>query len=74
MSVDAAAYDPILGTLSINATVWEYMELVADYAPPCCGSVEAMSYLASVVGSPIFRPHINVARARHWFREVKGFP
>ena len=30
--------------------------------------------MISAVGSPFFTPHIDVARVRYWFGEVKGFP
>ena len=65
----------MLGALSINATVCEYMELVAVLGSAllrkCGGDV---IYLVSAVGSPFFIPHIDVARVRHWFGEVRGFP
>ena len=74
--IDAAAYGPVLGALSINnSTVCEYMELitVVGSAMPrkCRGDVACF---VSAVSSPFFTPHIDVARLRHWFGEVKGFP
>ena len=62
LSVDAAAYDAVLDALSINATVCEYMELVAVLGSAllrkCTGNV---AYLVSAVGSPLFTPHTDVA-------------
>ena len=55
LPVDAAAYDSVLGTLSINATVCDYMELVAVLGSALvrkCGGNAA--YLVSAVGSPLF--------------------
>ena len=52
-SVDAAAYKPVLGALSINATVCEYMELVAVLGSAmlrkCGGNV---AHLVLAVGPP----------------------
>ena len=75
MSVDAAAYDYVLSALSINATACEYMKVVTVLGSALlrkCGS--DVAYLVSAVGSPFFTPHIDVARVRHWFGEVNGFP
>ena len=38
-----------------------------------CGD-DVAYYLVSAVESPFYTPHIDVARARHWFGEVKRFP
>ena len=66
LSVDAAAYEPVLGSLSGNTTMFEHMQLVAaiGYAllRKCGGDV---AYLISAVGSFIFTPGIDVARVRY---------
>ena len=55
MSIDATAYDSVLGALSINTTACEYVELVAALGSAllrkCGGDV---AYLVSAVGSPFF--------------------
>ena len=56
LSVDAAAYDSVLGALSINATVCEYMKLLvavlgSALLRKCGGDV---TYLVSAVGPPFF--------------------
>ena len=75
LSVNAAAYEPVLGALSVNATVCESMGLVAalDSAlqRKCGGDVV---YLVSVVGSCFFTPYIDVTRVRYWFGKIKSFP
>ena len=68
LSIDADAYDYVLliGTLSINTTACEYMELVVVLGfalmRKCGGDV---AYSVSAVGSPFFTSHIDVARVRH---------
>ena len=75
LSVNAAAYEPVLGALSVNATVCESMGLVAALGSAlqrkCGGDVV---YLVSVVGSFFFTPYIDVTRVRHWFGKIKEFP
>ena len=65
----------LLGALSVNANMWESIELVPALGSALlrkCGS--RATYLKSAVGPTFFTPHIDVACARHWFGEVKGFP
>ena len=68
LSVDAAAYDPVLGALFINATVCEYMEQVpvlgSTLLRKCGGDV---AYLVSAVESTFFTPFIDAAGVRHLF-------
>ena len=75
LSVDAAAYDSVLGALSINATACKFVELVAVLGSTLLQKCEGgVAYLVSAVGSSFVTPHIDVARVRHWFGEVKGLP
>ena len=51
LSVDAAAYEPLLGALSVNAIVCESIELVSALGsaiPQKCGS--DADYLVSAIG------------------------
>ena len=74
-SVEDAAYESVLGALSINATMCEPLALFAAVRSAlqqrCEGEV---AYLVSTVGSSFGTPHIDGARVRYWFGEVKGFP
>ena len=74
-SVEDAAYESVLGALSINATMCEPMELFAAvrsaFLQRCEGEV---AYLVSAVGLSFGTPYIDGARVRYWFGEVKGFP
>ena len=71
-SVDAAAYEPVLGALSVNATVCEYVELAGVLVSTMLRKYGCdVAYLVSAIGSPLFMPHIGVARVRHWFGGVK---
>lgn len=66
LTVDAAAYESVLGALSIEATVWEYMEIAAALGSTLlqkCG--DDLAYVVSAVGSRVCTPHVNVTRVRH---------
>ena len=72
--VDAVAYWPVLGALSVNATVCESMEVVAALGSGLLRKCrENVAYLASGVGTFYVTSHIGVARVRHWFGEVEEF-
>ena len=68
-------YEPVLGALSVNATVCESMELGAAVGSNLLRKPGGnVAYFVSAVGSSFFTPHIDVAHVRHWFGEVKMFP
>ena len=74
-SVEVAAYEPVLGALSINATMCEPMELFAAVRSPLLQRCEGeVAYLVSAVGLSFGTLHIDGAHVRYWFGEVKGFP
>ena len=74
-SVEDAAYEPVLGALSINATMCEPMALFAAVRPALLQRCEGeVAYFVSTVGLSFGTPHIDGARVRYWFGEVKGFP
>ena len=74
-SVEDAAYEPVLGALSINATMCEPMALFAAVRSSLLQRCEGeVACLVSAVGLSFGTPHIDGARVRYWFGEVKGFP
>ena len=74
-SVEDAAYEPVLGALSINATMCEPMALFAAVRSALLQQCEGeVACLVSAVGLSFGTPHIDGARVRYWFGEVKGFP
>ena len=74
-SVEDAAYESVLGALSINATMCEPMELFAAVRPALLQRCEGeVAYLESTAGLYFGTPHIDGAHVRYWFGEVKGFP
>ena len=75
LCINADAYEPVLGALSVNATMSESMYIVAASDSALlwkCGG--AVTCLVSAVWSSFCTPYIDVARARYWFVEEKGFP
>ena len=74
-SVEVAAYEPVLGVLSINATMCEPMELFAAVRSALLQRCEGeVAYFVSTVGLSFGTPHIDGAHVRYLFGEVKGFP
>ena len=74
-SVEVAAYEPILGALSINATMCEPMELFAAVRSALLQRCEGeVAYLVSAVGLSFGTLHVDGAHVRYWFGEVKAFP
>ena len=75
ISVEDAAYESVLGALSINATMCEPMALFAAVRSALLQRCEGeVAHLVSAVGLSFATPHIDEARVRYWFGEVKGFP
>ena len=71
LSVDAAAYEPLLGALSVNAIVCESNELVSALGSALlwkCGS--DVGYLVSAIGLSLFTLQIDVSRFLYWFDEA----
>ena len=74
LSIDAAAYDYVLGALSINATArvygasWRFRLRLAAEVWRRCRLFGIGRWVT------LFTPHIDVARVRHWFGEVNGLP
>ena len=74
LSVDAAAYENalLIGALSINTTVCGYIELDIVLGSALLRECEGyVVYLVPAIGSP-FVTHIDGARVRNWFGEVKN--
>ena len=73
--VDTAANKPVLGALSVTATMCKPIEICAalhSILLQTCGGV--VDYLVPDVVFSFVAPHINVARVRYWFGDVKGCP
>ena len=73
--VDTASNKPVLGALSVTATMCKPIEICAalhSILLQTCGVV--VDYLVSDVVFSFVTPHINVDRVRYWFGDVKGCP
>ena len=66
-------YEPVLCALSVDATVCKSMELAAALDSVLWRKYGGdVTYLESAVGPSFFTPHIDVARVRDCFDDIKN--